>query len=86
MPFSSSLVGADRTGIVGPLGTIITDHGGNVGRSKMIVLGSQFCLMVEISLDKLVHKATAITSQLSACRWLVADFCCDTSDFLDMAT
>jgi glycine cleavage system regulatory protein len=45
-------VGADRAGIVGRLGAIITELGGNVGRSKQIVLGSQFCLMIEISIDK----------------------------------
>jgi predicted amino acid-binding ACT domain protein len=44
--------GADRAGIIGPLGALITEHGGNVGRSKQITMGSQFCLMIEISLDR----------------------------------
>ena len=51
--------GADRAGIVGKLGAIIQDSGGNVGRCRHIILDSQFCLMIEISLDNQhVHELT----------------------------
>eukprot|EP01043_Picozoa_sp_COSAG02_P024231 COSAG02_NODE_1319_length_13272_cov_10.015714_4_plen_74_part_00 len=50
---------------MGQLGAIITERGGNVGRSKQIVLGSQFCLMIEISIDKLVQDIAFLKLLLS---------------------
>ena len=62
-PANSRLVltvsGADRAGIVGKLGAVIQDSGGNVGRCRHIILDSQFCLMIEISLDNQhIHELT----------------------------
>ena len=46
-----SAVGSDRSGIVSEISSIITSHGGNVEESRMSRLGSDFAIIMLISVD-----------------------------------
>ena len=46
-----SAVGSDRSGIVSEISGIITSHGGNVEESRMSRLGSDFAIIMLISVD-----------------------------------
>ena len=41
-----SAIGSDRPGIVSKLAGIITNHGGNIEKSRMTRLGSDFVIIV----------------------------------------
>ncbi len=44
-------IGSDRTGIVSELSSIITTHGGNVEESRMSRLGSDFAIIMLVSVS-----------------------------------
>ena len=46
-----SAVGSDRSGIVSEISDIITSHGGNVEESRMSRLGSDFAIIMLVSVD-----------------------------------
>ena len=46
-----SAVGSDRSGIVSEISGIITSHGGNVEESRMSRLGSDFAIIMLVSVD-----------------------------------
>ena len=46
-----SAVGSDRPGIVSELTGIITNHGGNIEESRMTRLGSDFTIIMLVSVD-----------------------------------
>ena len=46
-----SAVGTDRSGIVSEISGIITSHGGNVEESRMSRLGSDFAIIMLVSVD-----------------------------------
>ena len=46
-----SAVGSDRSGIVSEISSIITSHGGNVEESRMSRLGSDFAIIMLVSVD-----------------------------------
>ena len=45
-----SAVGSDRSGIVSEISGIITSHGGNVEESRMSCLGSDFAIIMLVSI------------------------------------
>ena len=46
-----SAVGSDRPGIVSELTGIITNHGGNIEESRMTKLGSDFTIIMLVTVD-----------------------------------
>ena len=46
-----SAVGSDRSGIVSELTGIITNHGGNIEESRMTKLGSDFTIIMLVTVD-----------------------------------
>ena len=46
-----SAIGSDRSGIVSEISGIITSHGGNVEESRMSCLGSDFAIIMLVSVD-----------------------------------
>ena len=46
-----SAVGSDRLGIVSEISGVITSHGGNVEESRMSRLGSDFAIIMLVSVD-----------------------------------
>ena len=46
-----SAIGSDRPGIVAELSSIITSHGGNVEESRMTRLGSDFAIIMLVSVS-----------------------------------
>jgi len=46
-----SAIGSDRPGIVSKLAGIITNHGGNIEKSRMTRLGSDFVIILLITID-----------------------------------
>ena len=46
-----SAVGSDRPGIISELSGIITTHGGNVEESRMSRLGSDFAIIMLVSVS-----------------------------------
>jgi len=54
-----SAIGADRVGIVDDLSGLVADAGGNIEESKMAVLGSEFAVMMLVSMDEAAMNALA---------------------------
>ena len=46
-----SAIGSDRSGIVAELSNIITSHGGNIEESRMTILGSDFAIIMLVSVS-----------------------------------
>ena len=46
------LIGPDKPGIVSDISGIVTDNGANIEESRMIRLGSEFCIMILISISE----------------------------------
>ena len=46
-----SAIGPDQPGIVAKLSSLINSHGGNIQESRMTILGSDFVMILLISLD-----------------------------------
>ena len=49
--FIISAIGPDRSGIVSELSSIITSHGGNVEESRMSKMGSDFAIIMLVSVS-----------------------------------
>jgi glycine cleavage system transcriptional repressor len=47
-----SAIGADRVGIVDDISGLVSQSGGNIEESKMAVLGSEFAVMMLVSMDE----------------------------------
>ncbi len=65
-----SAIGADRVGIVDDLSGLVSEDGGNIEESKMAVLGSEFTVMMLVSmksevLEALIARIPAIEARLS---------------------
>jgi glycine cleavage system transcriptional repressor len=65
-----SAIGADRLGIVDDLSGLVSEGGGNIEESKMAVLGSEFAVMMLVSMEEaalsaLVARVPAMESALS---------------------
>ena len=45
-----SAIGADRVGIVDDISGLVSEDGGNIEESKMAVLGSEFAVMMLVSM------------------------------------
>ncbi len=65
-----SAIGADRVGIVDDLSGLVSEGGGNIEESKMAVLGSDFAVMMLVSmesqaLDALISRIGEIEARLS---------------------
>lgn len=46
------LIGPDKPGIVSDISGLITNNGANIEESRMIRLGSEFCIMILISISE----------------------------------
>ena len=46
------LIGPDKPGIISDISGIVTDNGANIEESRMIRLGSEFCIMILISISE----------------------------------
>jgi len=65
-----SAIGADRVGIVDDIAALVSGGGGNIEESKMAVLGSEFAVMMLVSMEAdalqtLVARVPEIESSLS---------------------
>jgi glycine cleavage system transcriptional repressor len=65
-----SAIGADRVGIVDDISGLVSEDGGNIEESKMAVLGSEFAVMMLVSmeaaaLDALIARTPEIEARLS---------------------
>jgi len=65
-----SAIGADRVGIVDDISGLVSEGGGNIEESKMAVLGSEFAVMMLVSmeaeaLDALIARTGEIETRLS---------------------
>ena len=49
------LIGPDKPGIISDISGIVTDNGANIEESRMIRLGSEFCIMILITIPKNFH-------------------------------
>jgi glycine cleavage system transcriptional repressor len=62
-----SAIGADRVGIVDDLSGLVSEGGGNIEESKMAVLGSEFAVMMLVSIDSAALEALiARTEEIEA--------------------
>ena len=62
-----SAIGADRLGIVDDISGLVSEGGGNIEESKMAVLGSEFAVMMLVSMDAgALGALTARTGELEA--------------------
>ena len=58
-----SVVGSDRPGIVSEISGIITSHGGNVEESRMTRLGSDFTIVMLVTVDSKWEESLVVTLQ-----------------------
>ena len=58
-----SAIGSDRSGIVLELSSIITNHGGNVEESRMTRLGSDFAIIMLVSIEKNGYESLEVALQ-----------------------
>ena len=69
-----SAIGADRVGIVDDISGLVSEGGGNIEESKMAVLGSEFAVMMLVSMERsalealVARESAEIEAQLSASR------------------
>jgi glycine cleavage system transcriptional repressor len=62
-----SAIGADRLGIVDDISGIVSEGGGNIEESKMAVLGSEFAVMMLVSMEaEALEALIARTGELEA--------------------
>jgi glycine cleavage system transcriptional repressor len=62
-----SAIGADRVGIVDDISGIVAEGGGNIEESKMAVLGSEFAVMMLVSMEaEALEALVARTGELEA--------------------
>jgi glycine cleavage system transcriptional repressor len=65
-----SAIGADRVGIVDDISGLVSEGGGNIEESKMAVLGSEFAVMMLVSmeaeaLETLIARSSELEERLS---------------------
>ena len=58
-----SAIGSDRSGIVLELSSIITNHGGNVEESRMTRLGTDFAIIMLVSIKKNGYESLEVALQ-----------------------
>ena len=58
-----SAVGSDRPGIVSEISGVITSHGGNIEKSRMIRLGSDFTIIMLVMVDSKWEESLVVALQ-----------------------
>ena len=58
-----SAVGSDRPGIVSELSGAITSHGGNIEKSRMTRLGSDFTIIMLVTVDPKLEESLVVALQ-----------------------
>ena len=58
-----SAVGSDRPGIVSELSGVITSHGGNIEKSRMTRLGSDFTIIMLVTVDPKWEESLVVALQ-----------------------
>ena len=58
-----SAVGSDRPGIVSEISGVITSHGGNIEKSRMIRLGADFTIIMLVTVDPKWEETLVVTLQ-----------------------
>ena len=58
-----SAVGTDRPGIVSEISGVITSHGGNIEKSRMTRLGSDFTIIMLVTVDSKWQESLVVTLQ-----------------------
>ena len=58
-----SAVGSDRSGIVSELSGVITSHGGNIEKSRMTRLGSDFTIIMLVMVDSKWEESLVVALQ-----------------------